>query len=204
VSAETEQLLRAGLLDGVTVALAAGAEEGAGSVAGRVRSLATGLGARVEEIPIRAGQSAEAEEAAVEELVGAALARAGSLQALVLDGASLFGEPDGRDALIACLASAWNASRATARLALLGGHGGGRIVLIAPRAGREHAAAAAAGLENLARTLSIEWARHGVTTVALAPAAETSEEDLATLACYLLSPAGAYFSGCLMDLRGGL
>ena len=61
---------------------------------------------------------------------------------------------------------------------------------------------AAAGLENLARTLSIEWARHGITTVAVAPGEDTSAAELAALACYLLSPAGAYFSGCLMDLRG--
>src|ERR671934_252664 len=47
-----------------------------------------------------------------------------------------------------------------------------------------------AGLENLARTLSIEWARHAVTTVAIAPGASTSAGELAALVAYLASPAG--------------
>jgi NAD(P)-dependent dehydrogenase (short-subunit alcohol dehydrogenase family) len=124
------------------------------------------------------------------------------LHALIVDGASLFGAQGGRDALVDCLAAVWNAARATARLAFLEGGGGGRIVLLAPPAGGRHAGPAAAGLENLARTLSIEWARYGITTVAVAPGADTTADQLAALACYLLSPAGAYFSGCLMDLRG--
>ena len=45
----------------------------------------------------------------------------------------------------------------------------GLIVLIAPPPGDAHHAAARAGLENLARTLSIEWARHGIRPVAILP-----------------------------------
>ena len=79
---------------------------------------------------------------------------------------------------------------------------GGRIVYIAPRSDAgEHADAACAGLENLARTLSIEWARHGITAVAIAPGLASAAE-IAALTAYLASPAGAYFSGCLLDLRG--
>ena len=76
------------------------------------------------------------------------------------------------------------------------------MVYLAPAAGGEHARAACAALENLARTLSIEWSRHGITTVALAPGAGTSPAEVAGLVAYLASPAGAYFSGCLLDLRG--
>jgi NAD(P)-dependent dehydrogenase (short-subunit alcohol dehydrogenase family) len=81
--------------------------------------------------------------------------------------------------------------------------GGGRLVYLAPPSSvaAEHADAARAGLENLARTLSIEWARHGVTAVAIAPG-EASAAEIAALSAYLASPAGAYFSGCLLDLRG--
>ncbi len=79
----------------------------------------------------------------------------------------------------------------------------GRIVYLAPApdAGAP-APAACAGLENLARTLSIEWARHGITTVTVAPGVRTTAGEVAALTAYLASPAGAYFSGCLLDLRG--
>ena len=50
-------------------------------------------------------------------------------------------------------------------------------------------------LSNLTR-------RYGVTTIALAPGATSEGAELAALACWLLSPAGASFSGCLLDLRG--
>ena len=46
---------------------------------------------------------------------------------------------------------------------------GGLVVVIAPAPGAgEHAEAARAGLENLARTLSIEWARFATRAVAVA------------------------------------
>jgi NAD(P)-dependent dehydrogenase (short-subunit alcohol dehydrogenase family) len=79
----------------------------------------------------------------------------------------------------------------------------GRIVYLAPASDAgEHAGAARAGLENLARTLSIEWARHGITLVTIAPGEATAAGEVAALCAYLASPAGAYFSGCLLDLRG--
>ena len=69
--------------------------------------------------------------------------------------------------------------------------GAGKVLLIAPRpAGGSFASAARAALENLARTLSVEWARYGVTTVAIAPGARTTDEELAELVCFLVSPAG--------------
>ncbi len=70
-----------------------------------------------------------------------------------------------------------------------------------PSAAGEHAGAARAGLENLARTLSIEWARYSITAVAVAPGAATAADEVGALVAYLASPAGAYFSGCLLDMR---
>lgn len=72
----------------------------------------------------------------------------------------------------------------------------GRVVMLAPR----DASGIAAALENLARTLSVEWARFAITTVAIAPGAATTDEELAQLAAFLCSPAGAYFSGCRVEL----
>ncbi len=202
---DVSSLLRAGLLDGLCVAVVTAPDASRGSLGDALGEAAAGLGALVEivALPEGEGEGAEQQEEAAAAALGAALERAGGLRALVVEAASLFGGDGGRDALVGSLASAWNAARATAQLAFLPGDAGGQIVLIAPPAGTEHAAAAAAGLENLARTLSIEWARYGITTVAVAPGADTAVDELAALACYLLSPAGAYFSGCLMDLRDG-
>jgi NAD(P)-dependent dehydrogenase (short-subunit alcohol dehydrogenase family) len=134
-----------------------------------------------------------------------------------VDGAGLFAlalaqGSDGHAALRACVDATWNATRAVVNHAFLVAPGGdeerpagrgGRIVYLAPSADAgEHAEAACAGLENLARTLSIEWARYGITTVTIAPGAQTPAGEVAALTAYLASPAGAYFSGCLLDLRG--
>jgi NAD(P)-dependent dehydrogenase (short-subunit alcohol dehydrogenase family) len=149
---------------------------------------------------------ATVEESAIEAVADRALAQVGGLDLLVVDGAGLFaqaGEAGARAALVACLDASWNVTRAVANRAFLADDRGGRIVYLAPSpdAG-EHADAARAGLENLARTLSIEWARHAITTVAIAPGAATAPGEVAALTAYLASPAGAYFSGCLLDLRG--
>lgn len=72
----------------------------------------------------------------------------------------------------------------------------GRILLLAPR----DDALIAAGLENLARTLSVEWARFGIRVTALVPAGRATDDQLATLVAFLCSPAGGYYSGCRFDL----
>jgi NAD(P)-dependent dehydrogenase (short-subunit alcohol dehydrogenase family) len=141
---------------------------------------------------------------------------------LVVDAASSFssapahapGDPAGAAgvALRDCLDDAWQASHAVANAAFIDARRPGRIFYVAPRcpslphaahaeSGAGHADAARAGLENLARTLSIEWARYAITTVALAPGAHTPPDQLAGVVAYLVSPAGAYFSGCQLDLR---
>jgi NAD(P)-dependent dehydrogenase (short-subunit alcohol dehydrogenase family) len=198
MSGDVSELLRGGLLEGAAIVLA-GAP---GSRDGAIGSALSELGGTVADVVLTAGEGPEVEEQLASEAMGDALKQLGSLHTLVIDGASLFGAGEGREALMGCLAAAWNAARAAVQLAFLPGESGGRIVLVAPADGAEHASAAASGLENLARTLSIEWARYGITTVAIAPGDDTRPEDLATVVAYLASPAGAYFSGCLMDLRG--
>ena len=68
---------------------------------------------------------------------------------------------------------------------------------IAPPPGDAHRAAARAGLANVARTLSIEWARHAIRPVAILPG---SPGPTAELVAFLASPAGAYYSGCAFTL----
>jgi NAD(P)-dependent dehydrogenase (short-subunit alcohol dehydrogenase family) len=207
------EVLRPGLLEG-TFVLVAGTTEPVAALGVAVSDAYRELGAHVQMCaPVAA------EEAIVDEMVIAAVAESGSLDLLVVDGAGLFthGIADGGDARVAlrtCLDATWNVTRAVVNLAFLGAEpsssdrpGSGsatrRIVYLAPAsAAGEHAGAARAGLENLARTLSIEWARHGITLVTIAPGEATAAGEVAALAAYLASPAGAYFSGCLLDLRG--
>ncbi|HEY7961458.1 MAG TPA: hypothetical protein VID29_06000 [Solirubrobacteraceae bacterium] len=251
-------LLRAGLLEGVSllVGRAAPAPADGGSADGFADTVGAGcaaLGARVFTcVP-------EVEdELAMDEAVAAALADAGTLDMLVVDGAGLYAyarayETDpaaaghaghlaghaalaaghaalaaghaahaahaaGHAALRACVDATWNLTRAFVNRALLPASRGGAIVYVAPAVDAGANADAAAGvpganadagagahaaraaLENLARTLSVEWARHDVTVVTIAPGLGTAAGEVAALAAYLASPAGAYFSGCRLDL----
>ena len=92
----------------------------------------------------------------------------------------------------AALDAAWPPVRAG--FGALRDRGGGLIALVAPPAGE----AARAGIENLARTLSVEWARFTIRPVAVLPG---DPADVAELVCFLASPAGAYYSGCAFRLR---
>ncbi len=176
-------VLRHGLLDGRAVALA-------GGVPPAIRDGLVGLGARVEELD----SALESEERATEWAAGAA-----PLHALVHDTAPAFAG-GGQDPLRDCLEQAWVAVRGVATGALIPA-GAGKVVLIAPRpdAG-SFASGARAALENLARTLSVEWARYGIGTVAIAPGARTGDDELAELVCFLVSPAGEYLTGCVLSL----
>ena len=97
----------------------------------------------------------------------------------------------------ACLDGAWLAVRPVATRAM---PDGGLVVLLAPAPGDAHREAARSGLENLARTLSIEWARFGVRPVAILPGSAPAAAEVAELVAYLASPAGAYYSGCAFTL----
>ncbi len=145
----------------------------------------------------------------------AAVLRAGALAGVEFDGIGgaiaarleALGATTGDGALVhrattthprQALDDAWDAIRAHA---LPPDKTGRLIVLIASPPGDAHAAATRAGLENLARTLSIEWARHGTRPVAILPGTETTDDELAELVAFLASRAGAYYSGCAFTLR---
>jgi citronellol/citronellal dehydrogenase len=91
-----------------------------------------------------------------------------------------------------------------------------------------HSGAARAAVENMMRTLAIEWSRYGITLCAVAPGqietetfktkypremVETMEqtiplgrlgrpEEVAWLITYLASPAGDFFSGTTLTIDG--
>jgi citronellol/citronellal dehydrogenase len=190
------ELLREGLLADLCV-LVAGATEPDAHFSAAVSEACAELGARVHTCALDG-----AGEAVVDELITATVAELGSLDLLVLDGAGLFNDGD-PGALGICLHAIWNITRAVVNRAFLPADRAGRIVYLAPAPDAGiHADAARAGLENLARTLSIEWARYGITTVTIAAGEATTAGEVAALVAYLASPAGDYFSGCLLDLRG--
>jgi len=200
-------LLRPGVLDDLTVVVA-GPSAARGAFADAVADGCTGLGASVRRL--RTAPDEDAVRAAA-----AALPDLAAASVLVCDGAGLLAEQatagatvaDDGAALSAALAGVWSAVRAVAIPALVQAGRPGRVILIAPPASGPPAAgpladAARAALENLARTLSVEWARHAITVVSVAPGAQGTPAEIAALVAYLASPAGAYYSGCQLDLRG--
>lgn len=178
-------LLRPHLLDGRVVALGGGADS-------PLAAPLAALGAATASLPATLDE--ETLSAAVDPLT----------DVLVHDLRPAF-TGGGDAALRATLDLAWVSVRAVANAAFIPGTRGGKVTLIAPRAGgSESADVAAAGVraaaENLARTLSIEWARHGIVTVAITPGADTAGDEIAALAAFLASPAGDYWSGCRLAL----
>jgi hypothetical protein len=174
-------LLRPNLLRERAVALAGGARP----------AVAEGLRAHGARLVVFGSGDPDAEGWAAEHA---------PVDALVYDAASSFAE-GGAAALRAAVDDGWSAIHAVATVAFIPSERGAVIVLIAPRAGAgRHAAAVRAALENMARTLSIEWARFGITTTAITPGAGTADDEIATLVAFLVSPAGGYFSGCRFDL----
>jgi hypothetical protein len=71
-----------------------------------------------------------------------------------------------------------------------------KIILVAPPTDD----ASRSGIENLARTTSIEWARNQTRTAAILPAASSPDAVIADLVAYLVSDAGDYFSGAALTL----
>lgn len=168
-------LLRPGLLAGSSVAVFGGSELGAAVAAG-----CESLGAQLTRLETGAGEDALPDP----------------LHTLVVDAAALFETGGLREATDAT----WVAIRAAGTARMIPA-GDGRVVLLAPRpAAGEHAEPARDGLENLARTLSIEWARYGVRIVAIHPGDATAAAEVGALAAFLASPAGEYYSGCRFSL----
>jgi NAD(P)-dependent dehydrogenase (short-subunit alcohol dehydrogenase family) len=172
----TATVLRPGLLSGLEVLLAAADPP---SVLGEATALlCSELGAHMGRVVVEpTGDEAEGRN---------------TVDVVVYDGASLAGPRDVLDA-------AWLALRPEAR-AMIDAEAGGKLLLIAPRPSDAAAEAARAGLENLARTLSVEWSRYGIRTAALLPGSATAPEEVAELVAFLASKAGDYYSGCRFDL----
>ena len=187
-------LLRPGLLGRQVIALSAG-DSGLGP---SVAAACGELGAAVEPCA-----TAPDTEVTAEEAVAAILVRRGHIDTLVVDADAAFGASPGPGAapLRDAVDATWHLTRAVANAAMIPGERGGKIVFLAPAPDRgAHAEAARDALENMARTLSIEWARHGIRLTALAPGPRTSPGDVGQLVAYLASPAGDYFSGCRFAL----
>jgi NAD(P)-dependent dehydrogenase (short-subunit alcohol dehydrogenase family) len=122
------------------------------------------------------------------------------LHALVCDTREQFAG-GGDERLQRALALAWSAARAAATGAMIEAGQPGRLIFVAPvPAAGPLAQSLRAALCNLARTLSVEWARHGLTAVAIAPGAASTEAELAELVAFLISDAGGYLSGCELEL----
>jgi NAD(P)-dependent dehydrogenase (short-subunit alcohol dehydrogenase family) len=169
-------LLRDGVLDGVTVLAAPRTPVTDGCAA---------LGAHVEGLEVDLLDEEAAQAAALDR----------DAAVLVVDAAALFGA-GGPAALRAALDASWSAVHAW-----FVPERAGKVVLVAPRMGAgPHAEALRAGLENLARTLSIEWSRFGMRTTALLPGPQTTDLEVGELVAFLASPAGEYYSGCAFTL----
>jgi NAD(P)-dependent dehydrogenase (short-subunit alcohol dehydrogenase family) len=196
--AARQPLWRPGLLDGQVVAVA-------GRVGGAGRAAAAacgGAGAHVEQLGDEGHRVDLLDEPAVQSAVAAIAAPEHGIDTVVVDAASVFAaEDDPGHALRATTTAAWVVARAAATRVMIDGSRGGKVVFLAPspEAGR-HAGAARAALENLARTLSIEWSRHQIRTTTIAPGSRTRASDVASLVVYLGSAAGDYFSGCVFSL----
>ncbi|HEY2652250.1 MAG TPA: hypothetical protein VGI50_10040 [Solirubrobacteraceae bacterium] len=164
----------------------------AGAVTELLGDALRGLGAVVEPLDV---ERLPAED----ERVGEWTRQRAPIDALVYRADGAFGE-GGQGGLDAVLEQAWCAVREVAVGALIG-RAAGKLLLIGPRPDAGPLAGAArAGLENLARTLSVEWARHGVTAAMIAPGPSTSDKQLAALACFVVSEGGDYLSGCRLEL----
>jgi NAD(P)-dependent dehydrogenase (short-subunit alcohol dehydrogenase family) len=171
-------LFRAGLLEGRVVAFA-----GAGPLGEAASAACRELGARTPSF------TPEGHD--------------GPLDTLVIDAAGRFAAApqDGLAPLRAAADEAWADARAAGTAVMIDAPAGGKIVLLAPPADAgPHAEATRAALENMARTLSIEWARYDIRVTAIHPGASTLPADVASLVAYLASPAGDYFSGCTFSL----
>ncbi len=177
-------ILRPGVLGGAGVAVA-------GLRTDALARHLEGLGARIAVAPELLGMD--------EEALGQWASAHRPLDALIVDARGDFAA-GGHSGLRAGLDMAWASVREVAR-ELIAAARSGKIVLVGPAPDSGPLAGAArAGLENLARTVSVEWARHGITATAILPGPDTTSDEIAEVVAYLVSSAGDYFSGCCFTL----
>jgi citronellol/citronellal dehydrogenase len=250
-----QSIFRPGLFEGQTIVITGG---GSGIGRAAAHELAA-LGAHValaarkierlthvrDEI-VAAGGSASAhvcnirDEAQVAALFDAVLAERGAVHGLFNNGGGQFLSPAGQIAL-----KGWNAVVETnltgtflmcreAFNRCMSQHGGAVVNMLMENwrgfPGMAHSAAARAGVENLTRTLAVEWAASGVRINAVAPGLIQSsglatygeairpfleqyrrdipakrlgtEAEVAAAVTFLLSPAAAYISGATLKIDG--
>ncbi|HEV3094268.1 MAG TPA: SDR family oxidoreductase [Solirubrobacteraceae bacterium] len=180
------------------------------------------------------------EEEQVDALVDRVLAEHGQIDLLVNNAGGQFMAPAEsitpkgfRTVIRLNVEGTWLMTHAVATRAMIPSGRGGKVlsVTLSPHngmPGMAHSGAARAAVENLMRTLSIEWARFGIRLLALAAGqfetqtlltkypqaiveriAQTiplgrmgSEREWAWLVAYLASPAGDFFSGTVLTMDG--
>jgi citronellol/citronellal dehydrogenase len=179
------------------------------------------------------------EEEAVESLFDGVLERQGRLDVLVNNAGGQFLSPAEaispkgfRTVIELNVVGTWLMTHAAATRAFIPQEGGKVLsVTLSPHDGMPgmvHSGAGRAAVENMMRTLSVEWARFGIKLCALAagqfdtetlrtkyPAEVTrnvagtvplgrlgTEDEMAWLVAFLASPAGDFFSGTVLTLDG--
>jgi citronellol/citronellal dehydrogenase len=250
----TSQIFREGLLDG-QVCLLSGAGSGLGRETAlelcRLGATVVGCGRRPEPLEETAalaeglaGSFAHGEldirdEEAVGPFVDEVLERHGRIDVLVNNAGGQFLSPAEaispkgfRTVIELNVQGTWLMTHAVATKAFIP-HGGGKVlsVTLSPHNGMPgmvHSGAARAAVENMMRTLAVEWARFGIKTCALAAGQFKTEtlmtkypqvvvdnlersipigragrsEEMAWLVAYLASPAGDFFSGTTITIDG--
>jgi citronellol/citronellal dehydrogenase len=248
------RVLAPGLLEG-RVCIVSGAGSGLGRAAAlemcRLGATVIGCGRRSEPLAETAAQAAGLEgafehepldirdEEGVERFVTAAVERHGRLDVLVNNAGGQFLSPAEsitpkgfRTVIELNVLGTWLMTHAAATRAFIPQEQGKVIsVTLSPHNGMPgmvHSGAARAAVENMMRTLSVEWARFGIRTCAVAAGqfdTETlrtkyprqvvenvagtvpvgrlgTEEEMAWLLAYLASPAGDFFSGAVVTIDG--
>lgn len=178
------------------------------------------------------------EEDQVDALVDGALARHGQVDILVNNAGGQFLSPAEdispkgfRTVVRLNLEGTWLMTHAVATKAFIPSGRGGKVVSITltPHTGltgMAHSSAARAGVENLMKVLSIEWARFGIDLVAVAPGVVNTDtfqtkypkefrdhytqnllagkpvepEDIAQTVAFVVSPAGRAISGSVINV----
>jgi len=248
------QVFRDGLLDGkVVVVSGAGSGLGRETALEMVRLGATVVGCGRREEPLaETAALAEGlpgafvhdvldirEEERVDAFFDRLLERHGRLDVLVNNAGGQFLSPAEaispkgfRTVVELNVTGTWLMSHAAATKAFIPGAGGKILsVTLSPHNGMPgmvHSGAARAAVENMMRTLAVEWARFGITTCAVAAGQFATEtlltkyppevvanversipigrtgrpEEIAWLLAYLASPAGDFYSGTTITIDG--
>jgi len=250
----SSRIFAPGLLDG-KICVVSGAGTGLGKATAleltALGATVIGCGRRTEPLEAMArevsdrGGSAEFEtldirdDEAVDGLMDGVLERHGRIDVLVNNAGGQFLSPAEaispkgfRTVIELNVQGTWQMTHAAATKAFIPQEEGKVVsVTVSPHMGfpgMVHTGAARAAVENMMRTLSVEWARFGVRAVAVAVGqfdTETlrtkypkqvvdnvagtvplgrlgTEDEMAWLMAYLASPAGDFFSGCVITIDG--